>query len=189
MKQKSKIQVIGVTGNLTAGKDTFFSLLDKICPEQFTRAAFADGLKLELDAFVKKSFGFSLFNFSAAQKALIRPVLIGWGMSRRNQDKDYWISNLLNHLDHMGNLRTIVICDVRYENEVLALRKKYGHGFKLVKISRPDAKVEIPQEEQINQPLVDKYLDYTVIWPTVGIDQLDKLTPAVRDCIECLKNS
>ncbi len=189
---KSNIKVIGITGHLTSGKDTFFSLLDYLYPEKFRRLAFADGLKGELDALVKKEFGFSLFACVASQKAVIRPLLIGWGMARRNQEKDYWINSLLKKMDDLCSLDKecfpeyepiTVVTDVRYENEVLALRKKYGDGFKLVKVSRPDAKVEIPQEEQINQPLVDKYADYTVIWETVGEEKdLNQLDHYVVEC-------
>ncbi len=185
----NKIKVIGICGLCTSGKDTAYRLLSELYTNSFVRFAFADTLKGDLDPFIRQHFGFSIFSATAQQKELIRPLMINYGMCQRQVDPDYWIKQLdlridaYRRLDEDDGFNTIqVITDCRFINEVKFFKNKYGDSFRLIEVVRTDSKVEPPEQEKINHPLLKPHVNYTINWPSVGDDKLDTLKPYIVDC-------
>ncbi len=182
----NKIKVIGISGFLRSGKDSFFTILNKLYPDTFKRFAFADTLKWELHEFALSKFGIDVFNCVDKDKSIIRPLMIGLGEARRNQNPNYWIEALAKSLE--SNDKIAIVTDCRYENEVLFFKNKYGSAFKLVEIERLDSGVVPPAEELKNNPKVQKYIDHKISWETVGDNDLSKLEPYVGACYNYLFN-
>lgn len=177
--------VIMITGHAVSGKDTFFSLLKEIDPN-FKRYAFADKLKQDLRLFLMEQCRIDINALSPEQKDLVRPLMIAYGCMMRNLgDGLYWVRELekqiLSDLDFEGNLGNPqmipVITDCRFRNEAEYFKNRYQ--VILVRIIRKDSP-EPPEEEKINQPLVQPLVDYTIDWPTVGPDHLHELKEYVE---------
>ncbi len=185
-------KLIGITGHALSGKDTFFNLLHNT-DDRFVRFALADKLKEDLSDLVFKQFGWDIFNLTFAQKEVIRPIMITYGQAWRKVDPLHWVKIVEKKIDKLFRenneaglfgeslypRRVPVISDVRFENESHFFKEKYGDQFLLVKVIR-DKAPEPPQEEKINQPYVDAYVDHFVSWPTVG-KELDKLNTHIQD--------
>ena len=94
---------VGVLGKMCAGKTTLANALVK---QGYTRMAFADKVK---------EIARELFGMTSKD----RPLLQAIGQGMRNIRATVWIDYLLSKVE--GD--NIVIDDVRYENEVLALKE------------------------------------------------------------------
>ncbi len=185
-------KLIGITGHALSGKDTFFNLLHKT-DDRFVRFALADELKEDLADLVSKQFGWDIFNLTSAQKEVVRPIMITYGQAWRKVDPLHWVKIVEKKIDKLfrenneiglfdKNLyphRIPVCTDIRFVNEFLCFKKKYGEQFLLVKVSR-DGAPEPPEEEKKNQPCVDVYVDHFISWPTVG-KELDKLDAYIQN--------
>jgi hypothetical protein len=67
----------------------------------------------------------------------VRRLLQHMGQTVREYDEDFWLNILLRKAAGAAKLNMpVVVTDVRYRNEALALR---AAGFKLVRITRPGA--------------------------------------------------
>ncbi len=180
MNNQNNIKVIGVCGYLRSGKDSFFTILNKLYPDVFKRFAFADTLKWELHQFAIENFNIDVFYCSDKDKSIIRPLMIGLGEAHRNQNPNHWIEALAKSLE--SNNKIAVLTDCRYENEILFFKNIYGDAFKLVEIERVDSGITPPAEELRNHPKVQKYIDYKINWVTVGDNDLSRLEPYVIEC-------
>ncbi len=186
----NNIKVIGVCGLATSGKDTFYSILQRLYPKEFRRFAFADSLKYDLLNFIDEHFQFNITDCSAQEKQLVRGIMIEYGMAKRAIDPDYWIKRLGEDLEHFltdySNDLIPVITDCRFLNEVKFFKDKYGDGFKLIEVTRADSKTIPPAQELENHPKLKPYIDFTIKWSTVGDDKLSELKPYVAECYETL---
>lgn len=138
-----KYPLIAFTGFAGAGKDEGASPL---IAAGFTRVAFGDIIKRELDPVVQKYFGFSAFTEVRAQKAQIRRSLESWGEDRY----DAIFEEFFNTLPAVAvNPR---LCRLREAKEWRS------RGGILVEITRPDVGPETEWSAKINQDLRDEGL-------------------------------
>lgn len=124
MKQQLRLAICGTS---RAGKDTFANVLeDKLVEMGFAKAdklAFADPLK----QLYKNYF------FYKEDKEKPRDAYVTIGNAMREVDEDVWINHLLIAADKSwGEGNSILVTDVRYENEAKVLMDKFG--FILVKV-------------------------------------------------------
>lgn len=138
--QKTKYNLIGLTGQAGCGKDTFAAILTEI--DAYHKMAFADPLKnmicslLEVsrqkleDRYFKESI---LPNLRKSPRQLMQTLGTEWG--RQQVHPDIWLTLCKNKiLRHIEN-RHVVVTDVRFENEASMIREMGGT---IVHIIRPD---------------------------------------------------
>lgn len=140
--------LIGLCGAAQSGKDTFAGLLG------YRRIAFADKLKqvaLDCDPLVGPDdfgYGEGYFHLSwmveqfgweyAKRVPGVREFLQNLGAAVRHYDPNFWIKAALEQWD---DDHPTVVTDVRYDNEVRAIRRWQGF---IVRIDRPG--VESPND-------------------------------------------
>lgn len=135
-------KVIGLSGCAGAGKDTFYSLalqyFKSIKPEaRIERVAFADALKDELKDVVA-DMGYDVYTNDREQKSKFRHLLIQHGEGMRKQTNGtYWIEKGIERINQL-NADIVFVTDVRYKNEINALRNEYGIQYKNIYIQMND---------------------------------------------------
>jgi hypothetical protein len=173
--------IVGMVGHLRAGKDSVAAHLIK--DYGFARYAFADVLKdaaLHLDPIVQVEaqtaygygYGGGLYEYAEvvetrltevvgamgwdAAKAIpeVRRTLQEYGMSIRAIDPLFWVRAAMGRLVH--DTRPVVVTDVRFPNEVDAIRDKGGI---IVRVTRPGANGDNHISERA---LNDTRADYTL---------------------------
>lgn len=161
-------KLIGFGGVATAGKDSALEALRLFRPElKFKRYAFADPLKAELEEIVFANFGFNIWKLTPEQKAVIRPLLVGWGAGKRYIHEDYWLNKIMAEIDHDNSREIPVITDVRYGNEAAEIKNRDGIVVHITRIL-PDGNQLPPanEEERINDKIVKALADIKIIWET-----------------------
>ena len=108
-----------------SGKDTLYPILKRNLANtyggEWKRFAFADKLKQDTEAEVKKQYGVSVWDDS--KKDIFRPYLIRYGKQRRDEtDGRYLIDNFINTAQPSVNY---IITDYRYHDEFVALQEHY----------------------------------------------------------------
>jgi hypothetical protein len=163
------LKVIGISGNRGSGKDTFCRLLQERSP-RFKRYAFADALKEDLRPFLSAYFDINVNNCTAAQKEIIRPILIAYGCAQRAVQADYWAMRVYWQIAAQFDNRAIkdfipipIVTDVRFMNEVEMLRNNFGKNFIHVDIVREDGPPPTDEEEKHFRG-VHKLADYYMLW-------------------------
>jgi hypothetical protein len=149
--------LIGIGSKAKVGKDTLGLYLSK--QYSLKRLAFADPLKEEVNTMLQ-SLGLT---YDDANKDVLRPLLIGWGESRRKMEPDYWVSIIEKQYKNTmscfgiagcGFYHGVVITDVRYVNEAMFIR---NNGGVLINIIR-DNGMDIPTEHELD----NFKFDYTI---------------------------
>lgn len=188
---------IGICGVATAGKDTFFTLLQEYLANHgivVKRFALADKLKDEIDPYLKEQFGISGWTKDPEEKKLIRPSLVAHGFVRRQQTKGrYWTQQIEGPLaDAMSRGVVPVVTDIRYAefdgDEVYWVR---NFGGKLAYITRyadtlmhGKVFVQPPNEdERRNDPKLKAAADAIIEWDTVKNPTLANLSQHIENFI------
>jgi len=155
--------IVGLCGLARSGKDTFF----KICKDldinknPSLRFAFADELKKELDSFLLDNFKISSFTEDPFHKEIIRPTLVGYGMSKRKSSKGmYWIDKLALRVLEKKETHNCFITDVRFSNEVEQIKKWGGICIHIERFGNPPAN----DEEKNEDPFVKAKADFKFQW-------------------------
>lgn len=173
--------VLGITGNNRVGKDTLCANLRQI-HKRVQRYAFADALKNDLAGFIRTNFKFDIFNCTAEQKELVRPIMIAYGCAKRAVDINYWAKQVVTNIESDQSYDTYsiipVITDVRFESEAIFLKKSFGKNFKLIAVNRSDAP-EPTEEEKKNYPAVAALADFTVNWGGNSVEEQLKIARGV----------
>lgn len=133
------VQIIGVAGKAGSGKDTLADFL--VQSEGFTRFAFADPLKLS----VCELFGIPLehMNHPISKERVDETwrksprQLMQWlGDCVRNDiSKDFFVIMMANRINESQS-KTVVISDVRYEQEARFVREMGGVIVELARTNR-----------------------------------------------------
>ena len=203
-----KAKVVGISGVAGSGKDLFYSLISKKINCQ--RFALADQLKTECRKYILDSYGIDILNCSREQKNLIRPFLVGAGLSRRNMTNGrYFVDKIepkikefiYNYYCVEGNENSIYPCitDIRYssheKDEVGWLKNDMG-GI-LVHVTRFNyvngRKVDIQpanEEEEAQNPILKSQADYILEWETARGSQEqinEKLSRCLDDFVDFVK--
>lgn len=139
---------VGLVGKARSGKDSVAKRL--VQGRSYTRIGFADPLKamaLQTNPLIPTSPGVvvrlaALINDVGWEYAKdtypeVRRLLQNIGQTVRLHDEDFWVRLALRKVDAADSWNLpVVITDVRYENEAVALRQR---GFALVRVTRPGA--------------------------------------------------
>lgn len=132
---------LALVGKARSGKDT---LAAHLCEAHgYTRLAFADPLKemaLDINPYIPTGYGVTArltpliadvgWEYAKDNYPEVRRLLQRVGQTVRGYDSDFWLRALVAKI---GDGPTVVT-DVRYPNELVALRFK---GFRSVRIIRP----------------------------------------------------
>ena len=200
-----KAKVIGISGVAGSGKELFYSLISKKI--NCKRFALADQLKEECRAHVLESYGVDILNCSREQKNLVRPFLVGAGLTRRKMTNGrYFVEKLepkikefiYNYYCVKGNHDSVYPCvtDVRYssheKDEVGWLKDTMGGT--LVHITRFDytkeGKVNVPpanEEEKRYDPILKSQADYILEWETAKGSQ-EQMENSLSRCLDDFVN-
>lgn len=159
--------IIGISGYARSGKDTFGLSLQRILKTykiESTLDAFANILKEDLNPFLLDKFKVSAFTKDDAEKFLIRPMLVAYGESKRNQDQDYWIKQI----KEKSKNKLTIVTDVRYENEAKWIIDSGGFLIHLNRQKSDGSYIEAPNpQEAKNNPRVAELASLKIVWQTV----------------------
>ena len=153
MENKQKIKILGVSGKLGSGKDTFAELLAKQLAGKVERHALADNLRLITEIIsgirmtttheIDEPFCNEIRNYTQDQKnILIKQFnktigetlqLVGTELFRDNYDTDVWVKSLFSEeiYDKMNDGKIIIIPDVRFINEADYILQEGGYLIRL----------------------------------------------------------
>lgn len=159
--------IIGISGYARSGKDTFGLSLQRTLREHNIETeinAFAYALKKDIEEFIFEKFRISSFTKDDQEKFLIRPMLVAYGESKRNQNPNYWIEQIKKNFTN----KLIIITDVRYENEAKWILEENGILIHINRRKNDGTYIEAPNpQEAKNAPIVKKLADYNFYWDTI----------------------
>ena len=162
--------IIGISGYARTGKDTFGISLQRILKTYKINCeliAFANVLKEDLDGFLLDKFNISAFTKKDEEKFLIRPMLVAYGESKRNQSPNYWIDQIKEKVKN----KLIIITDVRYENEARWIVDNGGFLIHLNRQREDGSYIEAPNpQEAENNPKVANLASLKIVWQTIESD-------------------
>lgn len=162
--------IIGISGYARTGKDTFGISLQRVLKTYKINCeliAFANILKEDLDVFLLDKFNISAFTKKDEEKFLIRPMLVAYGESKRNQSPNYWIDQIKEKVKN----KLIIITDVRYENEARWIVDNGGFLIHLNRQREDGSYIEAPNpQEAENNPKVENLASLKIVWQTIESD-------------------
>jgi hypothetical protein len=148
-----RVRLIGISGKIASGKDTFAELLAEQLHGKVERHALADKLRLITEIIsgirmtttheANKPFCNEIRNYTQDQKNIVIKQfdktigetlqLVGTDLFRDNYDTDIWVKSFFNEeLDtKLNNGKIIVIPDVRFVNEADYILKEGGYLIRL----------------------------------------------------------
>jgi hypothetical protein len=147
-------RIIGISGKMGSGKDTLAKYINDIDPS-FKIKHFADPLKECVQQLIKspdlhtqsgKKYYIEWLGMTA------RELLQKFGTAiREGVDSDFWVKLLLNNSKN----EDIIIADVRFPNEVKAIKEAGGI---IVRIERKN----IETNSHISETALDNYKDWNM---------------------------
>lgn len=162
--------IIGISGYARTGKDTFGISLQRILKTYKINCeliAFANVLKEDLNIFLLDKFNISAFTKRDEEKFLIRPMLVAYGESKRNQNPNYWIDQIKEKVKN----KLTIITDVRYENEARWIVDNGGFLIHLNRQREDGSYIEAPNpQEAENNPKVANLASLKIVWQTIESD-------------------
>jgi hypothetical protein len=165
----SNLPIIGLGYQIGVGKDT---VADLLCHEyRFIRLQFAWPLK----AAVAAIFGWNVEDLAKQEfKKTVDPFWgitprtalqqIGTDVMRKHYRDDIWVKSMENYISRIndGYYKGVVITDMRFKNEVIAIK---SWGGKVVKVVRRDNPFTPPASESkhASELDLDDYTDWDYI--------------------------
>ncbi len=137
-------KILGFSGKAQSGKDTVTAFLIRNRKELFNgtvaRYAFADELKLFCMGYLGLTYD-QVYGSEAMKNTLTdingmvsREVMQDVGKILRKYKQDIWVSKCFEAID-ISNIDYAIITDIRYENEVEAVKKRGGKVIRLTRFS------------------------------------------------------
>jgi hypothetical protein len=145
-------KIIGISGKIGSGKDTFAQLFVKSCHNKCELHAFADklremvsvltGVPLSLISDVGEPYANAVFSYTQEQKNIYLPewkktigeILQEFGTNalRNHFDRDVFVKSLFSNKvkSVLNKGYVLLIPDVRFENEANRILKEGGMGLK-----------------------------------------------------------
>jgi dephospho-CoA kinase len=133
------MKILGLCGNMGAGKDYVFDVIKEYSSFEVIRVAFADGVRDE----VAEVFNLSVEQYNDAFRKPysdgVRFVLQQWGTEfRRAQDDLYWVKRGIQRAYEIEGVYAegllVVFTDVRFANEAYAINEVGG---KVIRVEAP----------------------------------------------------
>lgn len=158
--------IIGISGFARAGKDSFGDALVK--HYEFEKVSFATPMKRMAEAIdpilgTRTSWGCEvtyrlsdLLQEGGWEQAKADPEVreflqrLGTEAGREIFGEDFWVDHALRAYDESRGLTRVVVCDVRFRNEVDAIRQRGGE---VLRIRRPG--FDAPNGHRSEQELAD----------------------------------
>ena len=167
----NRFSYIGICGYANSGKDFLCEVLGN--EYNVYKRSLADSLKREVRDYCIIKYGIDPTCCSRAEKEVIRPFLVEYGLLKRSQNECYFTTALDNYLSESKNLPYfdfLIVPDIRYSNEVNWLKRKNGILISVTRngISAPN------EEERLNLPLVEKKADFSITWPEFKENKFEK---------------
>lgn len=129
MRKKGNNAIL-ISGKLCSGKTTLGNGIMEIDP-RYQRMPLAQALKRDVEFLSQK-------HITSENKHLFRPVLQSYGALMRGlHGEDYWVDRMVADCI-VGEMRHVIVDDVRYPNEVAALRRAFDNTL-LVRLAIPPA--------------------------------------------------
>jgi hypothetical protein len=187
------MQFIGLAGVAKAGKDTFYQGLVRAYPQyKFARVSVGDIIRNDLNDFILKHTGISVWNASPQEKEQIRPLLAWYGDIKRKQTKGMYFLDQIFALvsSQHKDVDYAVLTDIRFK-EFPFDEPDWIHNLngKVIHIQRqlPDGTYAQPANdlERVNDPKVRDAADMTISWPTLL--PTDDLIQSVAEIVKKLE--
>ena len=178
-------KIIGLSGKIGSGKDTFAELLSKQLQDKVERHALADKLRLITEIVsgvrmtttheVNKPFCNEIRNYTQDQKNIVIKQfnktigetlqLVGTELFRDNYDTDIWVKSLFNHEleKKLSDGKIIVIPDVRFINEADYISKEGGYLIRLEGDPMDVRKNSLRDLNHVSETNLDMYTNFDKI--------------------------
>jgi hypothetical protein len=175
----SKLILLGISGKARAGKDSTADYIIK------TIGGSKDSFARPVKEVVKAAYGFYEDQLYGNQKDTIDEYwgitprhafqLVGTDLFRAQVDKDFWVKAFLRSIKDKEGL--LIVPDVRFPNEVKAIKDNGGQVWRVIRKDFPT-----PKDEHISETILDDYKDWDlVIKCNTGLDRLHRLTQQAID--------
>ncbi len=164
--------VLCIAATRQCGKDTLYGHLHTLNP-LVTRFAFADRLKEDLAPFVLAHFGWDIWTCTAAQKEVLRPILIAYGCAQRAVDIDHWVKIVVNQIKCGWETNPSMlpcVTDLRFPSELACLCRELGGAVKVLALYR-DGAPEPTDEEKKHYRQVAAGADHVLTWGNESTEQ------------------
>jgi hypothetical protein len=180
-----KKKIIGISGKIGSGKDTFAELLAEQLRGKVERHALADKLRLIIETVsgirmttthkANKPFCNEIRNYTQDQKNIVIKQfnktigemlqLVGTDLFRDNYDSDFWLKSLFNKEleDKMINGKIVVVPDVRFVNEADYILKEGGFLIRLEGDPMGVRKNSLRDLNHISETSLDNYNKFNKI--------------------------
>lgn len=175
--------IIGLCGLARSGKDSFYRIAKnlKFNKKPSIRFAFADCLKSELDNFLIENFKISSFTENPLEKEIIRPTLVGYGMSkRRSSNGMYWIDKLASNILGKKEAYNCFITDVRFVNEVEKIKEWGGICIHIERAGNPPAN----EEEKREDPFVSAKSNFRFKWDDLYKEKREEVESKIFNILQ-----
>jgi hypothetical protein len=184
---QNKINIVGLAGNASCGKDSLFEILNPLFSEykiQSSRLALADPLKYELDSFTRSNYGISSFTKDTKEKSLIGELMVIHGKIKRKQTNGTYFTNLAqNILNNNIKENILTVCtDIRYcqynEDEIYWLNKNNGVLIYIERVNQDGSIVPPANNDELeNNIRISPEANFKLRWPTTDNLEIRK------DCV------
>lgn len=163
--------IIGLSGKSGSGKSWLAEYAEH--NYGFLVMSFAGPLKADL-----VRLGFDSALVYSHKPPHIRKLLQAYGMAARKEDPNWWVKRLFNNIDMLydGEHR-IIIDDVRFENEVDAIRAAGGYVYRMINV---DASPVYSGFEDESETALDNYEGFDGYF-VAGAGQVELLAKQFKD--------
>lgn len=159
-------KIILIHGPRCVGKDTLYSLFQKILPLTH-RFAYADALKDDLYELIQKKMGISVYTCSPAEKEIIRPILIAYGCAQRQLNENYWANIVAEDIaEFFSRYDNGIACvtDNRFPNELDVMVSAFGRENVVMIDVRRHGAPEPTSEEMKHVEKMRELADIRLVW-------------------------
>lgn len=195
-------KLIALTGVATVGKDTFYKTLARVRPGA-VRISIADIIRRDCRQWILDCSGIDCNICTPAQKEIIRPILVGYGLARRYNTAGTYFINEMDKLMLSRPLKDgeyFVLTDARFNEYIVDEPQWIKHTWNgvLVHISQyreqgtfSDDTYKVYKQpandtEARNDPKMRAVADYRVDWETLNEEA--HFEAHVKDFLEWVDN-
>lgn len=180
-----KKKIIGISGKIGSGKDTFAELFAEQLVGKVERHALADNLRLITEIVsgvrmtttheINKPFCNVIRNYTQSQKNIVIKQfnktigetlqLIGTDLFRNNYDSDIWVKSFFNEQlnEKLNNGKIIIVPDVRFINEADYIIQEGGYLIRLEGDPMGIRKNSLRDLNHISETELDNYTKFDKI--------------------------
>lgn len=180
--EKSKKEIIGVSGLARSGKNLFADVATDILKQngKTTKCwALAYYLKQDCEEFIKKNLDLSVWSEKNEEKNVFRDLLVWYGDAKRKMSEGrFWIDQIQKDLNE-STADVNIVTDIRYttypKDECYWIQKEMGgkliHLAKYTFDKSGNKVFDLPpnKHEEHNDPILQKCSDFNIEWLSVRL--------------------